>query len=98
MPQFPKHRSLAVALLSTVIVGVTSTGAARADEPAPVPTASASASPEAPSPTVAPPAPDERTVLPLRRGDHGTLVSVAQQRLRWLGYDISRAEITSEEF
>ena len=47
---------------------------------------------------MAPPAPDERTVLPLRRGDHGTLVSVAQQRLRWLGYDISRAEITSKEF
>jgi len=48
------------------------------------------ATPE-PTPPVKPPKPPKqpRRKLPLRNGDFGPLISKAQQRLTWLGYEIS---------
>ncbi|MDO8732770.1 MAG: L,D-transpeptidase family protein [Actinomycetota bacterium] len=58
-----------------------------APEPgATAPTASPSASPSEPG--VVPP----RGVLPLMAGHYGPLVDLAQERLEWLGYEISEAD------
>ena len=77
-------------------------------QPTPAPTdpaADPTTDPTTPTTQPAPPAarpvpslPPPRARLPLKRGHYGALVSLAQQRLAWLGYDIADSNLERDAF
>ncbi len=71
------------------------TGPSTAD-PAVDPTTTTPETPPAAKPVPALPPPRAR--LPLKRGHYGALVSLAQERLAWLGYDIADSNIERDAF
>ena len=58
----------------------------------PTPTATATTPPN-PSTNVPPVGPPQRLKLPLRKGHYGRLVTDAQQKLLWLGYDVAPSNL-----
>jgi hypothetical protein len=70
----------------------------------PIPTPTDGTTPPTTEPTAPPAAqagpalPPPRARLPLKRGHHGALVSLAQQRLAWLGYSIADSNLERDAF
>ena len=62
--------------------------------PTPTPTPTATAVPAAPITPLLP----ERTRLPLRKGHYGAKVATAQERLKWLGYEISEGNLANKMY
>jgi hypothetical protein len=80
---------------------------ALADDPTPAPTVSVSPTPPVSPPTTVPTSPPvtpdsiaelPRRTLPLKKGHFGHLVDLANERLEWMGYSISKGSMKNQSF